>query len=86
MSIGLCYTFPMIALFYFISTQHQIELNYYMFIYYFAGNMVFGLAVYFMIVMPIDRPIHAFINLKQDIIDAQNSYFYKLDQYMNNFN
>jgi len=43
MSTGLYYTVPMVSLFYFMSTQHQIAVTYYMFIYYFAGNFLFGI-------------------------------------------
>lgn len=34
-----------------------------MFVYYFTGNMVFGIAIYELVVVAIDRPIHAFLNL-----------------------
>jgi hypothetical protein len=35
--------------------------------------------------MPVDRPIHAFINLKRDITDAKQSKFYKLQEYLEYF-
>lgn len=62
MGVGLQYTVPMVALFYFMSTQHQIQVTYYMFLYYFTGNLVFGVVVY-MVLLPTDRPIYAFRHL-----------------------
>lgn len=70
MSIGMYYTVPVIAIFYFLSTQHQISVTYYMFFYYFAGNFVFGFALYIPVVMFIDRPIYAYLNLERDVADA----------------
>jgi hypothetical protein len=82
MSVGLYYTTPMIAIFYFMSTQHQINITYYMFVYYFTGNMIFGLVVVIFVVAAIDRPIHALINLKGDVEEAERSTDYKLEQYL----
>ena len=61
------YTIPLIAMFYFMSSQHQIQFNYYMFVYYFAGNFVFGMVVYMFVGLPVDRPLYAMLHLKQDI-------------------
>jgi len=83
-SIGLMYTMPIIGIYYFMATQHQIQVTYYMFLYYFTGNLVFGVAVYIMM-MPWDKPIQGFINLSRDIKDAEMSRFYSLFEYMENF-
>jgi hypothetical protein len=85
MSIGMYYTTPMIAIFYFFSTQHQINITYYMFVYYFTGNMLFGLVVYCAFVAVVDRPIHALLNLEGDVREANRSTDYKLDSYLENF-
>lgn len=74
----------MVALFYFMSTQHQIQVTYYMFLYYFTGNLVFGVVVY-MVLLPTDRPVYAFRHLQRDLRDAQMSRFYKLQEYLENF-
>jgi hypothetical protein len=84
-SIGMYYCSPMIALFYFMSTQHQIHMTYYMFIYFFAGNFMFGTTAYIPLVMFIDRPIYALLNLKKDVRDARHSQYYKLSDYLENF-
>lgn len=81
---GLMYSTPIVALFYFFATQHQIQVTYYMFLYYFTGNLVFGLALY-IIMMAWDKPIQAYINLPRDIKDAEMSRFYSLYEYMENF-
>ena len=85
MSIGMYYCVPMVALFYFMSTQHQIHVTYYMFVYYFTGNVIFGLVLYMFIVIPVDRPILAMLNLKRDVKDAERNQDYKLEQYLENF-
>jgi len=72
-SVGLYYCAPMVALFYFMTTQHQIHVTYYMFVYYFCGNFMFGTMVYIPIGMFVDKPIQAMLNLKQDVKDAQRS-------------
>ena len=69
----------MIAIFYFVSTQHQITVTYYMFIYYYTGNVIFSLILQATIVLMVDRPIYAIINMKTDIEEAENSKDYKLD-------
>ena len=46
MAPGLQYTTAIIAIYYFMATQHQIQVTYYMFVYYFTGNIVFGVALY----------------------------------------
>jgi len=84
-SIGLYYTVPMAALFYNISTQHQISVNYYMFVYYFTGNLVFGVALFIPLGLFVDKPIQAALNLEKDIEDAMGSYFYKMEDYLANF-
>jgi len=85
MSIGMYYTVPMVAIFYFLSTQHQISVTYYMFLYYFAGNLVFGLAIYIPVALFIDRPIYAYLNLERDTKDAVDHEDYKLKEYLDNF-
>lgn len=56
-----------------------------MFVYYFTGNFLFGFTLYFVFVLPVDRPIQAFINLKEDIRDAKQSKYYKIQDYLENF-
>ena len=85
MSIGMYYTSPMIAIYYFMSTQHQINVTYYMFVYYFTGNFIFGFMMYNLLVMSIDRPIVALTNLRKDIKDAEENPDYRLDTYLENF-
>lgn len=85
MAVGMYYAAPMVALFYFMSTQHQINVTYYMFVYYFTGNMIFGVSIYECIGLAIDRPIHAILNLKGDVEEAERNQDYKLEQYLENF-
>uniref|UniRef100_A0A7S3FYT0 Uncharacterized protein n=1 Tax=Strombidium rassoulzadegani TaxID=1082188 RepID=A0A7S3FYT0_9SPIT len=85
MTIGLQYCAPMVALYYFMSTQHQITITYYMFVYYFVGNFFFGMTIYYALVLPIDRPILALLNLKEDVKDARESKYYKLRDYVDCF-
>lgn len=63
----------MIAIFYFMSTQHQIHVTYYMFLYYFCGNFMFGMIMYQVVALMVDRPIYAMLNLKKDIKDTKYS-------------
>ena len=56
-----------------------------MFVYYFAGNFVFGSVVYMFVALPVDRPFYAMQHLKQDIKDAERNEFYRLDVYLENF-
>ena len=84
MSIGLLYTMPIIGIYYFMATQHQIQVTYYMFLYYFTGNLVFGVALY-VVCMPWDKPIQGYLNLNRDIKDAEMSRFYSIHEYMENF-
>lgn len=67
MSLGLINTIPMVAIFYFFATQHSISVNYYLFIYYYTANIIFGMSVYAVLVIPIDTPILSIINLKRDL-------------------
>jgi len=85
MAVGMYYAAPMVALFYFMSTQHQINVSYYMFIYYFTGNMIFGVSIYEVMGLSVDRPIHALLNLKGDVEEAERNQDYKLASYMENF-
>lgn len=55
-----------------------------MFVYYFTGNIVFGVALY-QILMPADRPIQGYLNLARDIRDAEMNRFYSLFDYLDNF-
>jgi hypothetical protein len=80
-SLGLYYSSPIISLFYFMTSQHQINVSYYMFVYYFAGNFVFGLVLNLTVIHWIDRPIYAMINLRDDIKDAEMSKLYRLRKY-----
>ena len=84
MAPGLQYTTAIIAIYYFMATQHQIQVTYYMFVYYFTGNIVFGVALY-QILMPADRPIQGYLNLARDIRDAEMNRFYSLFDYLENF-
>jgi hypothetical protein len=81
-ALGLYYTSPIVALFYYMTSQHQITVTYYMFVYYFSGNFIFGLMLNMTIVHWVDRPIYALINLKKDIKDAEESIQYRLDMYL----
>jgi len=56
-----------------------------MFVYYFTGNMIFGLVLYCAIVAAVDRPIHALLNLTGDVKEAERNTDYKLDKYLQNF-
>lgn len=85
MTIGMYYTVPTIAIFYYLGTQHQINVNYYMFVYYLSGNFVFGFILYIPICMFIDRPIYAHLNLRRDVKDAERHEDYKLVDYLDNF-
>lgn len=75
---------PIVGIYYFFATQHQIQVTYYMFLYYFTGNLVFGLALY-IVMMTYDKPILAYMNLERDIKDAECSRFYSIYEYMENF-
>jgi hypothetical protein len=61
------YCVPIIAIFYFMSTQHQITVTYYMFIYYFTGNIVFGVVLNHVVILMVDKPIYALMSLKDDV-------------------
>mmetsp|Transcript_22992 Transcript_22992/g.35518 ORF Transcript_22992/g.35518 Transcript_22992/m.35518 type:complete len:343 (+) Transcript_22992:1532-2560(+) len=84
-AIELYYMAPFITVFYFMATQHQITVTYYMFVYYFTGNFIFGMALTMFVANPIDRPIISLINLKRDIRDAERSQYYKITDYVENF-
>lgn len=84
MATGLYYSVPMVALYYFMATQHQIQVTYYMFLYYFTGNLVFGIVLYG-VLMPVDRSLYAGTHLKRDVKDAEASRFYRLRDYLENF-
>lgn len=85
MAVGMYYAAPMVAVYFFFSTQHQIAFGYYMFIYYFTGNLIYGVSVYEMIGLAIDRPCHALYNLYSDVEEAENNPDYKLETYLLNF-
>lgn len=85
MAVGLHYTFPCIAVFYFLSTQHQIQLTYYMMVYFFAGNITFAFLSYMILGLPVDRSLYALRHLKKDADDAEKNEFYRLDVYLKNF-
>lgn len=84
-SLGMYYAVPIIAIFYFLGTQHQISVTYYMFVYYFAGNIIFGFVLFIPTAMFVDRPIYAMLNLKRDIKDAERHKDYNLMDYLDNF-
>ena len=85
MSLGMYYIVPIIAIFYYLGTQHQISVTYYMFVYYFAGNIIFGFILFIPTAMFVDRPIYAMLNLKKDIKDAERHKDYNLGDYLDNF-
>lgn len=85
MSIGMYYTVPLISIFYNMSTQHQIHVTYYMFVYYFAGNFIFGFLLYAALVLTVDRPIHSALNVAKDREDALKSPDYNLYEYLERF-
>lgn len=85
LSIGMYYTVPMVALFYNFSTQHSINVNYYMFLYYFTGNLVFGIVLFIPLCLFVDKPIQSWLNLKEDVEDALHSKYYQIDEYLQIF-
>lgn len=50
-----------------------------MFIYYYTGNIIFSMVLQATLVLMVDRPIYAMINMKTDINEAYSSKDYKLD-------
>lgn len=82
---GLMYTYPMIAIFYFMSSEHQIQFDYYMMVYYFSGNFIFGMVIYTMVLINADRPIYSMKALKWDISDAEDNELYRLEVYIESF-
>jgi hypothetical protein len=56
-----------------------------MFVYYFSGNLVFGLLLNLTLIHWIDRPIYAMINLKNDVRDAEESKYYRINKYLTLF-
>lgn len=56
-----------------------------MFVYYFSGNLVFGLLLNMTIIHWVDRPIYAMINLKDDVRDAEESKYYRINKYLTLF-
>ena len=56
-----------------------------MFVYYFAGNYIFGSLLFIPTAMFVDRPIYALLNLKKDIKDAERHKDYNLIDYLDNF-
>jgi hypothetical protein len=85
LSIGMYYCVPIVAIFYYLGTQHPINVNYYMFAYYLSGNLVFGFVLYVPLCLFIDRPIYAWLNIDRDIKDAESHEDYKLIDYLDNF-
>ena len=79
------YSAPIISIFYFMTSQHQVTVTYYMFVYYFSGNLVFGLLLNLTLIHWIDRPIYALINLKNDVRDAEESKYYRINKYLSLF-
>lgn len=79
------YCVPIVAIYFYLGTQHQINVNYYMFAYYLSGNLFFGFCIYIPICLFIDRPIYAWLNLDRDIKDAESHDDYKLVDYLDNF-
>lgn len=84
-TLSMYYIVPFIAIFYFMTTQHQITVTYYMFVYYFTGNLVFGIIVNHLVLMQIDKPIYAFLCLKKDVEDAERNTDYSLSRYLKIF-
>lgn len=82
---GLMYSYPMVAVFYFMSSEHQVQFDYYMMVYYFSGNFIFGVVIYQFVLIHADRPLYALKALKMDIYDAENNELYRLDAYIENF-
>ena len=85
MGLGLYLLVPVVALFYYMSAQHQISVTYYMQIYYWTGHVLFATMFWFIIAIPLDRPISALLNLKADVRDAEENEDYKLEDYLENF-
>jgi hypothetical protein len=85
MAVGFYYTSPIVAIYFFFSTQHQIAVGYYLFIYYCWGNLIYGVSVYEMLGLAIDRPLHQLLNLKDDVEHAENHEDYKLENYLKIF-
>jgi hypothetical protein len=85
MAVGMYYASPMVAVYFFFSTQHQIAVGYYIFIYYTWGNLIYGVSVYEMLGLAIDRPLHALLNLQYDVEQAENHKDYKLETYLKIF-
>ena len=85
MAIGMYYASPMVAIYFFFSTQHQIAVGYYLFIYYTWGNLIYGVSVYEALGLAIDRPLHALLNLEYDVEHAENHKDYKLESYLKIF-
>jgi hypothetical protein len=56
-----------------------------MFVYYFTGNLIFGIILYMTVMLWVDRPIYAMINLSRDVEEAQRSTEYKITSYINFF-
>ena len=82
---GLMYCYPLVAIFYFLSSEHQVQFDYYMMVYYFSGNLIFGFAIYTMVLLHTDRPLAALKALKEDIEDAEANELYRLETYIENF-
>ena len=85
MAVGMYYASPMVAVYFFFSTQHQIAVGYYLFIYYTWGNLIYGVSVYEMLGLAIDRPLHALLNLEYDVEQAENHKDYNLETYLKIF-
>jgi hypothetical protein len=85
MSLGMYYAVPMVALFYFMSTQHQVAVTYYMFVYYFTGNIIFGMIISAVVLLAVDTPIQSALNFKEDVRDAIESNEYEIERYIDLF-
>jgi hypothetical protein len=81
-SLSMYYIVPFIAIFYFMTTQHQITVTYSMFVYPYRGIASFGIILNHIVLMQIDKPIYAFLSLKKDVEDEEGNRDYQLQRYL----
>jgi len=69
------YISPFICLFYFLSIEHQIHIEYYIMFYYFAGNLLFSFTAWMLFGLFFERPVTALLNFKDELELSTKSQF-----------
>jgi hypothetical protein len=74
-ALGMFYISPFICLFYFLSIEHQIHIEYYIMFYYFAGNLLFSFTAWMLFGLFFERPLNALLNISDELELSSRSSF-----------